>query len=148
LGGFDAENMLTRSETGVVMGKVVSPYGGATVANLPFCMGCGGIESMSDEYTWMNYIVNYAGISYYYSTSNMKILLANNATKEDGVFILGNIALVDPLMFGSSISNLALVCISYRLVNTSYTASSTNTLNHIGINVNVNRNSTGNYTLT
>jgi hypothetical protein len=49
LGGFDAENMLTRSETGVVMGKVVSPYGGATVANLPFCMGCGSTADMGNQ---------------------------------------------------------------------------------------------------
>ncbi len=148
LGGFDAENMLTRSETGVVMGKVVSPYGGATVANLPFCMGCGSTADMGNQSGWMNGNALYAGISYYYSITNMKILLADDATKNDGVFILGNIALVDPLLFGSSISDLALVCISYRLINPSYTSSSTNTTNWIGIDVSVTRNSAGNYTLT
>ncbi len=148
LGGFDAENMLTRSETGVVMGKVFSPYGGATVANLPFCMGCGSTADMGNQSGWMNGNALYAGISYYYSITNMKILLADDATKNDGVFILGNIALVDPLLFGSSISDLALVCISYRLINPSYTSSSTNTTNWIGIDVSVTRNSAGNYTLT
>lgn len=148
LGGSDAKNMLTRSEPGVVIGEVTSPYGGATVANLPFCMGCGSTANMNNQNTWMNYNPLYAGISYYSSTSNMIILLADDYTKKDGVFILGNIALVDPLLFGSSISDLALVCISYRLVNPSYTSSATNTTNWIGIDVSVTRNNTGNYTLT
>jgi hypothetical protein len=51
LGGLDAKNMLTRSETGVIVGEVVSPYGGATVANLPFCMGCGSTANMSNQNT-------------------------------------------------------------------------------------------------
>lgn len=145
--GYNAPKVLSRSDTGVINGSVYSGVTGAKF-NCPFVMGCGTTADQNNQNTWQTRRCAYTGISYYYGTSNMKILLADDASRNDGQFILGNIALVDPLEYGASIGNIALIVLSARMLFTQYSYSGSNKSNYVGLSPSTQRFEEGRYRIT
>lgn len=87
--------VLSRDAEGVVTGTMPN-HKYTAVHNQPFVMGVGVDNHLTSESRW-RYEILYSSLSYFYPESRgIKILLADDNSKNDGTFILGNIALVDP----------------------------------------------------
>lgn len=145
-----APSELKREGKGIVTGTL--PEFTGAVHYLPFVQGIAVAEHIGKESDFMNNEC-YTSMSYFYSASrNFKVLIADDDSRNDGVFLLGCIALVDPYTYGKDLSKTALFCISSRYVNTTYiqtntTNNPTNTSAYRGVNPTVTRTATGRYTL-
>lgn len=110
--------VLTRSEKGVITGTLPNPSINYDYL-FPFVLAGGIWDTVADSLSWQK-SPTYASMSYYYPSSrSFKVLIADDHTKNDGIFILGAIALVDPLDV-SFLNSYALPHVNTYIVNTSY----------------------------
>lgn len=110
--------VLTREEKGVITGTLPAPP--FTYEHLfPFVIGGSVWDNVSNETNWRRSPA-YTSLSSYYSSNRwFKTLIADDTTKNDGQFILGAIALIDPLK-EPQVSNYALPYLNTFIVNSSY----------------------------
>lgn len=144
--GYNAPAKFTRNDKGVITGSVYRHPN--AVYNLPFVIGMGNFDGSNNAEGWKNGLM-YASLTYHYPSSNsLKIVIADDASRNDGQIIVGNISLVDPLVLGTSAINRALLCVSHRYINTGYKNGYVNTSVGHGVTPSVQRENTGRYLLT
>lgn len=114
--------ILTRDGEGIITGTMPThDYTNIATFNQPFVIGRGIWNHMNNQSLWMEKGA-YANLSYYYPNNrNFKVLTADDSTRNDSQFILGNIAYIDPLLY-PSVKNDAMVC----LINTKITNGTSN----------------------
>lgn len=110
--------VLTREGEGIITGTLPAPP--FTYEYLfPFVIGGSVWNNVSNETNWRRSPAYTSLSTYNSSTRWFKTLLADNTTKNDGQFILGAIALIDPLK-EPQVSNYALPYLDTFIVNSSY----------------------------
>lgn len=149
-------NVPTITRTGVgVMTTTNNVVHSASLLNIPFIIGCGPTDNDTNQSTWMTMPL-YGDISYYYnpttSSGDMKIILADDSSANDGHFILGNISLIDPLLQDTDMFKYTMYCIDVSYWGSDI-YSGTNlygeyTDSSLGITYGKVQNGTGNYILT
>lgn len=118
--GTQAPNLSRQSE-GIAVGTLPAPFITA-VHNQPFVFALGIWSDVTNQTTWKSKPFN-ATMSYYYpSNRDIKVGMADDHTPNDGIFVLGNIAMVDPLLY-PAVREYALTLIGSYHVNTVYSSS-------------------------
>lgn len=123
---------LTREKEGVIIGTMpLHMYSDIAVINIPFVQALGHWQHANNYTEWRKYPI-YAGITYYYPDNRrIKVLTADDSTKNDSMFVLGNITLVDPYAY-PYVKEDAMVLIVSKSIAINRNSSSVNSYNEYG----------------